>query len=81
MLGNNRDLVMTICASVFIREFCTCRFLAKNMFQVDDPDYYEWESHIFFDDAFTQEDGCKHEVVNQFVRLLVRKIDEEGKKR
>ena len=50
------------------------------MFQVDDPDYYEWESHIFFDDAFTREDGCKHDVVNQFVRLLVKKIDEEGKK-
>ena len=55
------------------------RFLAKNMFQVNDPDYYEWESHIFFDDAFTKEVGCEHYVVNPFVRLLVEKIDELGK--
>ena len=49
------------------------------MFQVNDPDYYEWESHIFFDDAFTKEIGCEHYVVNPFVRLLVEKIDEQGK--
>ena len=49
------------------------------MFQINDPDYYEWESHIFFDQAFTQEDGCEHYVVNQYVRLLVEKIDELGK--
>ena len=48
------------------------------MFKVIDPDFYEWESHIFFDDAFTQEDS-KHTVVNQFVRMLVEKIDEQGK--
>ena len=45
---------------------------------VHDPDFYEWETHIFFDDAFKLEG--KNFVVNQFVRLLVEKMDEQGKK-
>ena len=28
------------------------RRLAQKYFGVNDPDYYEWETHIFFDDAF-----------------------------
>ena len=28
------------------------RRLAQKYFGVNDPDFYEWETHIFFDDAF-----------------------------
>ena len=32
------------------------RSLAKKMFtKSNDPDYYEWETHIFFDDAMERE--------------------------
>ncbi len=27
------------------------------MLDVDDPDFYEWETHIFFDDAFERNDS------------------------
>ena len=54
------------------------RFLARSILDVNDPDFYEWETHIFFDDAFRLEG--KHFVVNSFVRLLVEKMDEQGKK-
>ena len=32
--------------------FNSKRRLAQKYFGVNDPDYYEWETHIFFDDAF-----------------------------
>ena len=28
------------------------RRLAQKYLGMNDPDYYEWETHIFFDDAF-----------------------------
>lgn len=59
-------------------EDCAARKLARNMFKADDPDYYEWETHIFFDDAFEPDDSGKHFVANQFVRLLVATLDEQG---
>ena len=31
---------------------CSKRRLAQKYFGVNDPDFYEWETHIFFDDAF-----------------------------
>ena len=52
--------------------------MARSILDVNDPDFYEWETHIFFDDAFRLEG--KHFVVNSFVRLLVEKMDEQGKK-
>ena len=62
-----------------VADACYCRFLAKSILGVNDPDYYEWETHIFFDDAFEPDDSGKEFVVNQFVRLLVDKVDEQGK--
>ncbi len=42
-----------------------------------DPDYYEYETHIFFDDAFELSDDNDEEVVaNRFVKLLVNIMDE-----
>ena len=56
------------------------RHLARKVFKAQDPDYYEWETHIFFDDAFEPDDNGKDFVVNQFVRLLVKTLDEQGKR-
>ena len=56
------------------------RNLARKMFKANDPDYYEWETHIFFDDAFEPDDSGKYSVANQFVKLLVKEMDEQGKR-
>ena len=58
----------------------SARRLATKYLQVVDPDYYEWETHIFFDDAMEPDDSGKEFVVNQFVRLLVSQVDIQGKK-
>jgi chitin synthase len=47
----------------------SARKKAKDYFNVRDPDYYEIESHIFFDDAFEKtEKGEKN--INMFVKEL-----------
>uniref|UniRef100_A0A914D222 Calponin-homology (CH) domain-containing protein n=1 Tax=Acrobeloides nanus TaxID=290746 RepID=A0A914D222_9BILA len=48
---------------------------AQKYLKVIDPDYYEFEAHIFFDDAFDLNDYGEP-VVNKFVKQLVEKIDE-----
>ena len=66
----------------------TKRRLSKKYFDIVDPDYYEWETHIFFDNVFEKdkkdekgetkmgEEGEK--IVNDYVRQLVRLIDVAG---
>uniref|UniRef100_A0A8R1TKH3 chitin synthase n=1 Tax=Onchocerca volvulus TaxID=6282 RepID=A0A8R1TKH3_ONCVO len=39
------------------------------------PDYYEFEAHIFFDDAFDVNE-CGESVINKYVRQLINKVDE-----
>lgn len=48
------------------------------MLQIEDPDFYEWETHIFFDDAMEPNDEGNEFQVNQFVRLLVAQVEEAG---
>ena len=45
---------------------------------MNDPDYYEWETHIFFDDAMEPDDEGKDFVPNQFVTLLCTMVQEVG---
>ena len=33
---------------------------ARKFLGINDPDYYEWETHIFFDDAFKVTDRYPH---------------------
>ena len=56
------------------------RKLAESIFDVQDD--YEWEAHIFFDDAFEPgpDDLGNPRQVNQFVKLLIQQVDVEGKK-
>ena len=70
--------------SIFrIDEDYSARKLALNILNVDEQhlDFYEWETHIFFDDCMERSDDEKDEmIVNQFVRLLINSVDEFGKK-
>lgn len=42
--------------------------------KIQDPDYYEFEAHIMFDDAFTFNDD-NDVTINQFVIQLVETIN------
>lgn len=55
----------------------SARRTAQKYLKVVDPDYYEFETHIFFDDAFELADHDENETqVNRFVKLLVATLDE-----
>ena len=57
----------------------SARRVAQKYLKVVDADYYEFETHIFFDDAYEISDTCDDWMqVNQFVRLFVKCIDEAG---
>uniref|UniRef100_A0A9J2PUZ6 chitin synthase n=2 Tax=Ascaris TaxID=6251 RepID=A0A9J2PUZ6_ASCLU len=48
---------------------------AQKYLKVIDPDYYEFEAHIFFDDAF-QVNDYGEPVLNKFVKQFIEKVDE-----
>ncbi|XP_052081155.1 chitin synthase chs-2-like [Mytilus californianus] len=54
---------------------------AQKFFDVVDPDYYEFEAHIFFDDAFEPHDDDEYEYhVNSFVKQFMRVLDDAASK-
>ena len=81
MWHENSEEMIEMLKSIFRMDEDYCaRNLAKNMLKVESYDNYEWETHIFFDDAFEPDDTGKHREVNQFVKLLCQQVDEQGKK-
>ena len=55
-----------------IRQDYSARRLAQKYLQIVDPDYYEWETHFFFDDAFELGDNDEEEqIVSGEQRRLV----------
>lgn len=50
------------------------RRTARNYLHLKDLDYYEYEGHIFFDDAM-EEDENNEQVPNKFVQQLLGVID------
>jgi chitin synthase len=50
------------------------RKMAKKLLQINDPDYYKFETHILFDDAFECDDD-DNRIPNQFVRQLVSVVN------
>ncbi|XP_046543810.1 chitin synthase chs-2-like [Haliotis rubra] len=54
----------------------SARRTAQMFFEIEDPDYYEFEAHIFFDDAFGPHLQDEYEYkANDFVKQLVRVIN------
>ncbi|XP_067686177.1 chitin synthase chs-2-like isoform X2 [Haliotis asinina] len=54
----------------------SARRTAQFYFDIEDPDYYEFEAHIFFDDAFGPHLQDEYEYkVNDFVKQLIRVIN------
>ena len=58
---------------------CSKRRLAQKYFGVNDPDFYEWETHIFFDDCMAKPVKGKKDNVNGYVKDLIGAVDDYGK--
>ncbi len=51
------------------------RRIAQSKFHIKDPNYYEYEPHIFFDDAMEESEDNKY-IVNQFVKIMCGVLNE-----
>lgn len=80
MWHENIEEMMEMLKSLFRVDMdYSARRLAQKYMDVMDQDFYEWETHILFDDAFELGNNEEEEqIVNQFVKQLVRIIDEAG---
>ena len=78
MWHENKEEMMEFLKSILRLDEDQCaRRVAQKYLKVVDPDYYEFETHIFFDDAYELSDHDENESqVNRFVKLLVGTLDE-----
>jgi chitin synthase len=53
----------------------SARRKAQEYFGIKDPDYYEYEGHIFFDDCMDSDENGEM-IPNQFVQILIRTMDQ-----
>ncbi|XP_011301044.1 uncharacterized protein kkv isoform X1 [Fopius arisanus] len=74
---NKEEMIEFLKSILRLDEDQCARRTAQKYLKVVDPDYYEFETHIFFDDAFELADHDENETqVNRFVKLLVGTLDE-----
>ncbi|XP_065164393.1 chitin synthase chs-2 isoform X3 [Atheta coriaria] len=74
---NKEEMIEFLKSILRLDEDQSARRVAQKYLRVVDPDYYEFETHIFFDDAFEISDHNDDDTqVNRFVKLLVSTLDE-----
>ncbi|XP_017770728.1 PREDICTED: uncharacterized protein LOC108558345 [Nicrophorus vespilloides] len=74
---NKEEMIEFLKSILRLDEDQSARRVAQKYLRVVDPDYYEFETHIFFDDAFEISDHNDDDTqVNRFVKLLVATVDE-----
>ena len=80
MWHETKSEMMEMLKSLFrMDEDQSARRVAQKYLKVVDPDYYEFETHIYFDDAFELSEECDEWMqINQFVRNFVKCVDEAG---
>ncbi|XP_065208101.1 chitin synthase chs-2-like isoform X5 [Planococcus citri] len=78
MWHETREEMMEMLKSILRMDEDQCaRRVAQKYLRVVDPDYYEFETHIFLDDGFEISDvNDEWSQVNRFVKMLVTIIDE-----
>uniref|UniRef100_K1Q406 chitin synthase n=1 Tax=Magallana gigas TaxID=29159 RepID=K1Q406_MAGGI len=77
MWHESENEMIQILKSIFRQDEDQCARRHLQMFLgIKDPDYYEFEAHVFFDDAFQAHGDDDYEYqVNDFVKLLVSCMD------
>ncbi|KAK9707880.1 hypothetical protein QE152_g27556 [Popillia japonica] len=74
---NKEEMIEFLKSILRMDEDQSARRVAQKYLRVVDPDYYEFETQIFFDDAFEISDVNDDDTqVNRFVKLLVDTLDE-----
>ncbi|XP_076465330.1 chitin synthase chs-2-like [Babylonia areolata] len=53
----------------------SARFIAQKYYNIRDPDYYDFEAHIFFDDAMKLSNDYRH-IPNSFVATFMECLDD-----
>nr|AGB51153.1 chitin synthase 1 variant B [Bactrocera dorsalis] len=78
MWHETKDEMMEFLKSIMRMDEDQCaRRVAQKYLRIVDPDYYEFETHTFFDDAFEISDHSDDDIqVNRFVKLLVATMDD-----
>jgi chitin synthase len=78
MWHETKDEMIEFLKSIIRMDEDQCaRRVAQKYLRIVDPDYYEFETHIFFDEAFEISDHSDSDIqVNRFVKLLVNTLDE-----
>lgn len=69
------EMIQVLKSCMRMDEDQSARRNAQKYLRIVDPDYYEFEVNIFFDDAFQLNDTDEETVINKFVQLLVEVID------
>ena len=71
------EMVAFLKSIFYLDEDQSARRVAQKYLRIVDPDYYELETHIFFDDAFEiSDDNDEEMVVNRYVKYLINSMDE-----
>ncbi|KAK3732083.1 hypothetical protein RRG08_026468 [Elysia crispata] len=76
MWHETRSEMVKLLKSIFRMDIDhSARSIAQKYYRIKDPDYYEYETHIFFDDAFDFSDDGEA-VPNSFVLRFIECLDE-----
>nr|XP_022916186.1 uncharacterized protein LOC111426064 [Onthophagus taurus] len=78
MWHETKEEMITFLKSIIRMDEDQCaRRIVKNYLQIEMPDYYEFETHIFFDDAFVRKSQDDTDPkLNRFVKDLIEAVDE-----
>ncbi|XP_060554144.1 uncharacterized protein LOC132715175 isoform X2 [Ruditapes philippinarum] len=80
MWHETRQEMTQLLKSMFRLDYNHCASrLAQEKFKIKDPDYYDFEIHIIFDDAFELNDDVDKFVPNSFVKQLMECMEDAAR--
>ncbi|KAH3835621.1 hypothetical protein DPMN_108977, partial [Dreissena polymorpha] len=80
MWHETRQEMTQLLKSMFRLDYGHCASrLAQEKFKIKDPDYYDLEIHIIFDDAFELNDDVDKFVPNHFVKTLMECMEDAAR--
>lgn len=80
MWHETRQEMTQLLKSLFRLDYVHCASrLAQEKFKIKDPDYYDFEIHIIFDDAFELNDDVDKFVPNSFVKQLMECMEDAAR--